>query len=67
VDAPNGAAAGRASARERLLDASPGPFARGGIRAVGVDEILTRSGVAKATFYRHFKSKGDLVLASMNR
>jgi AcrR family transcriptional regulator len=61
------AAAGRLSARERILDTSYGLFARRGIRAVGVDEILARSGVAKATFYRHFKSKDDLVLAYMDR
>jgi AcrR family transcriptional regulator len=30
---------------------------------VGVDELIARSGVAKATFYRHFPSKDELVLA----
>ncbi|WP_246036496.1 TetR/AcrR family transcriptional regulator [Sinomonas susongensis] len=42
-------------------------FARRGIRDVGVDEIIGRSGVAKATFYRHFPSKDALVLAYLDR
>ncbi len=42
-------------------------FCRHGIRAVGVDTIIERSGVAKMTLYRHFKSKDDLVLAVLDR
>jgi AcrR family transcriptional regulator len=58
---------GRPGARERILDTSFDLFARRGIRDVGVDEIITRCGVAKATFYRHFPSKDDLVLAYLDR
>lgn len=54
-------------ARERLLDAAYELFARRGIRDVGVDELITRSGVAKATFYRHFRTKDDLVAAYLDR
>lgn len=62
------AAAGkRPGARERILDTSYELFARRGIRDVGVDEIITRSGVAKASFYRHFPSKDELVLAYLDR
>ena len=43
--------------------AAYGLFSRRGIRDVGVDELIRASGVAKATFYRHFPSKVDLVLA----
>lgn len=57
----------RPSARERILDTSYQLFARRGIRDVGVDELIARSGVAKATFYRHFPSKEALVLAYMER
>ncbi|MGH3647406.1 MAG: TetR/AcrR family transcriptional regulator [Micromonosporaceae bacterium] len=56
-----------AKARERVLTTAYGLFARRGIRAVGVDEIVASSGVAKATFYRHFPSKDDLVLAFLQR
>ncbi|MFE0172192.1 TetR/AcrR family transcriptional regulator [Streptomyces sp. NPDC059002] len=42
-------------------------FSRRGVRDVGVDEVIARSGVAKATLYRHFPSKDDLVLAFLAR
>jgi AcrR family transcriptional regulator len=50
-------------ARQRILDTAYELFARRGIRAVGVDEVIDRAGVAKATLYRHFPSKDDLVVA----
>ena len=34
---------------------------------MGIDEVIERSGVAKATLYRHFPSKDDLVLAFLER
>jgi AcrR family transcriptional regulator len=52
-----------AGARERILNASYELFSRHGIRAVGVNEIIARAGVATATLYRHFRSKDELVLA----
>ena len=60
--APSGGPA-RRPARERLLETAYGMFSTRGVRAVGVDEIIERAGVAKATLYRHFPSKDDLVLA----
>lgn len=51
------------SARERILATAYELFSRRGIRAVGIDEIRERADVAKATLYRHFPSKDDLVLA----
>nr|WP_203416486.1 TetR/AcrR family transcriptional regulator [Jiangella ureilytica] len=62
-----GGLAAPVQARERMLAASYDLFSRRGIRAVGVDEVIARSGVAKATFYRHFPSKNDLVLAFLER
>ena len=44
-----------------------GLFSRRGIRDVGVNELIERSGVAKATFYRHFPSKDSLVLAFLEQ
>ncbi|MFC7302875.1 TetR/AcrR family transcriptional regulator [Streptomyces monticola] len=55
--------AGPAKPRERILEVAYDLFSRRGIRAVGVDEVIARSGVAKATLYRHFPSKDELVLA----
>jgi AcrR family transcriptional regulator len=53
--------------RERILESSYELFSRRGIRAVGVDELIERAGVAKASFYRHFASKDDLVVAFLER
>jgi AcrR family transcriptional regulator len=50
-------------ARERILETAYELFARRGVRAVGIDEVIDRAGVAKATLYRHFPSKDDLVVA----
>jgi AcrR family transcriptional regulator len=52
-----------AGARERILEAAYELFSRQGIRAVGIDAIIERSGVARMTLYRHFASKDELVLA----
>lgn len=51
------------SARRRLLDTATRLFYEGGIHAIGIDRIIAEAGVAKATFYNHFPSKDDLVLA----
>jgi AcrR family transcriptional regulator len=53
--------------RERILDAAYELFSRRGVRDVGIDEVIERAGVAKATLYRHFPSKDDLVLAFLER
>jgi AcrR family transcriptional regulator len=50
-------------ARERVLETAYAMFAARGVRDVGVDEVIKGAGVAKATLYRHFPSKDDLVVA----
>jgi AcrR family transcriptional regulator len=55
------------SARERLLSTAYELFTRRGVRAVGTEEVIERAGVAKATLYRHFPTKDDLVLAVLQR
>src|SRR6516164_4251762 len=54
-------------ARERILNAAYELFSRRGIRAVGTDEVIERASVARATLYRHFATKNDLVLAVLER
>ena len=54
-------------ARARILDAAYELFSRNGIQAVGIDAVISRSGVARQTLYRHFASKQDLVLAFLER
>ena len=62
------AAAPRVSqARERILDTAFRLFYARGIRAVGVDTIIAESGVAKATFYKHFPAKDDLAVAYLDK
>jgi len=51
------------SSRDRIVTAAGELFARDGIKASGVNAIIAASGVAKATFYRQFRSKDDLVAA----
>jgi AcrR family transcriptional regulator len=52
---------------ERILETAHELFSRRGIRDVGIDEIIERAGVAKATLYRHFASKDHLVVAFLER
>jgi AcrR family transcriptional regulator len=54
---------GEPEARDRILRAASELFYRDGIWASGVDALIERANVAKATFYRHFPSKDDLILA----
>lgn len=54
---------GASTPRRRLLDTATRLFYAEGIRAVGIDRIIAEASVAKATFYNHFPSKDDLVLA----
>ncbi|MDR3620603.1 MAG: TetR/AcrR family transcriptional regulator [Paludisphaera borealis] len=51
------------TARERVLDVATDLFYREGVRAVGIDTIIARSGVAKMSLYRNFASKDELVVA----
>lgn len=53
------------TAREQIVESAYELFSHRGIRDVGVDEVIGTAGVAKATLYRHFPSKNDLVLAFM--
>ncbi|WP_291518769.1 TetR/AcrR family transcriptional regulator [Acidovorax sp.] len=50
-------------ARERILWTACALFYRDGVRATGIDRVIAEAGVTKVTFYRHFPSKNDLVLA----
>jgi AcrR family transcriptional regulator len=60
---PEAAIGAEQGARERILDTAYELFSKRGVRAVGVDEVIQTAGVAKATLYRHFPSKDDLVVA----
>ncbi|SDY13439.1 DNA-binding transcriptional regulator, AcrR family [Amycolatopsis xylanica] len=51
------------SPRDRLLETASRLFYSEGIHTVGVDKLVTAAGVTRATFYRHFPTKEDLVVA----
>jgi AcrR family transcriptional regulator len=52
-----------APARQRILTAASELFLPGRINSTGIDAVIDRARVAKATFYRQFRSKDDLVVA----
>jgi len=60
------ATAKRSTPAERIIKIADKLFYQDGIRAVGVDRLIAESGVAKASFYRAFPSKDDLVAAWMD-
>lgn len=45
---------------DRIMDVASDLFFRQGYHATGINQIIAESGVAKATFYSHFKSKDEL-------
>jgi len=50
-------------AAERIRESARELFYREGIRAIGVDEIVSRAGVTKPSLYRSFASKDELAAA----
>jgi AcrR family transcriptional regulator len=58
---------GRLSARERLLAAAEELFYEEGVHTVGIDRVIERAGVAKATLYSVFGSKDELVRAYLEQ
>ncbi|MGW5383630.1 TetR/AcrR family transcriptional regulator [Nocardia sp. NPDC003963] len=54
-------------ARTRLLDTASGLFYSEGLHAVGVERIIATAQVTRATLYRHFPGKDDLVVAYLTQ
>lgn len=55
------------TAREKILQTAADLFYASGVRAVGVDTVVEKSGVAKMTLYKHFPSKSALVNAVVSK
>jgi AcrR family transcriptional regulator len=53
--------------RPALLEAANRLFYRGGVAAIGVDDVVGASGLSKPTLYRHFDSKERLVGAYLDQ
>jgi AcrR family transcriptional regulator len=58
---------GGADVRDRILATASDLFYQHGIRAVGVDLVVEKAGVAKTSLYRHFGTKDNLVVAFLQR
>jgi AcrR family transcriptional regulator len=54
---------GEPSARDRLIEIAIELFYQEGIRAIGIDTVVARSGVSKSSLYRTFASKDELIAA----
>jgi AcrR family transcriptional regulator len=52
----------RAPAKGRILETASVLFYEDGIRNVGVDRIIAASSVTKATFYKHYRAKDNLIV-----
>lgn len=64
---PVAAPVGKPSMRERIIEAAADLFYAQGIRAVSAEKIIARVGITKVTFYRHFPTKDDLIVAYLER
>jgi AcrR family transcriptional regulator len=53
--------------RDKILETASDLFYKQGVRAVGVDLVVEKAGVAKTSLYRHFGTKDDLVAAFLER
>ena len=53
--------------RDKILATASDLFYKQGIRAVGVDLVVEKAGVAKTSLYRHFRTKDDLVVGLLQR
>jgi AcrR family transcriptional regulator len=60
-------ATSEASARDRLLAAAAELFYAEGVHVVGIDRIVERAGVAKASLYSNFGSKDELIRAYLEK
>ncbi|ARJ06548.1 TetR family transcriptional regulator [Cnuibacter physcomitrellae] len=57
----------RSDTRARILAAANDLFYAQGIRATSADRIIEQVGITKVTFYRHFRTKSDLVVAYLQQ
>jgi AcrR family transcriptional regulator len=54
-----------ASKRDDLVQNALKAFYQGGFHAIGMDRLAKETGVSKTAIYKHFRSKDDLILATL--
>ncbi|MEQ9071594.1 MAG: TetR/AcrR family transcriptional regulator, partial [Gimesia chilikensis] len=55
------------SKRDQIVDKALQLFYRQGFNGTGVDTIITEAGVSKKTLYSHFRTKDELILATLRK
>jgi AcrR family transcriptional regulator len=55
------------SKRDLIVDVALKLFYRQGFNATGVDRIISEAGVSKKTLYSHFRTKDELILATLRK
>jgi len=55
------------STKDLIINTASELFYSKGYNLIGINEIIEKSGIAKATLYNHFKSKEDLCLAYLHK
>src|SRR5579875_2678525 len=57
----------RTGSRQRILDAAAELFYTHGLRAVGMEQVIAASGIARSTLYAHFRTRDELVATYLRR
>jgi AcrR family transcriptional regulator len=66
-ETPSKPSARKLRARERALSVASALFYANGARAIGMEQIVETSGIAKTTIYRHFPTKDALIQAFLEK
>jgi AcrR family transcriptional regulator len=67
TEKPDSSAVHTGDVRDKILETASDLFYQHGVRAVGVDLVVEKAGVAKTSLYRHFGTKDDLIAAFLER
>ncbi|ATW02440.1 TetR family transcriptional regulator [Sphingorhabdus sp. YGSMI21] len=54
-----------ASKRDELVQKALASFYKGGFHAIGMDRLAKETGVSKTAIYKHFRTKEELILATL--
>lgn len=54
-----------ASKKDQLVEQALAAFYKGGFHAIGMDKIAAETKVSKTSIYKHFRTKDDLILATL--
>ena len=55
----------RPTKRDELVEKATTIFYRNGFQATGMDMLVAETGISKTSIYKHFKTKDDLIVASL--